>query len=1507
MHNKLNKFKMINLRNVICALFFGIYFFSSNGQEQRKPNVIIILTDDQGYKDVGFNGCKDISTPNLDRIASNGVVFTNGYVSYSVCGPSRAGLITGRYQDRFGFGRNPLLAPNDSSQGLPLEEETLASALKKADYNTMVLGKWHLGAYPTQRPLERGFDEFFGFLSGGHQYFPEEWDLKDLSEIRKQFDGYRTKLLRNNKRINETEYLTDALSREAVSFIKNNRHEPFFMYLAYNAPHGPLQATEKYLNRFPDIKDKKRKTYAAMVSAVDDGVGEILNTLEKLNISDNTMVFFLSDNGGPEKKNGSDNGDLRDGKGSLFEGGIRVPFAMQWPNKIKGGQKYNHPVISLDIFSTAIAYADVTPKNTLDGVNLIPYVTGEKTDAPHDYLYWRKFDDKSLAIRQGDHKLVSEKGKPSEVYNLTSDISEETPLNDEKIKEGLQEAHKKWHNELKDPVFMGLIHDKEYTKKHPNRYQISEVKEIIPDYENPEVISINTKEPTATFYHYTNKDFSKPWQELSNYKLLNGTWKFNHVNKPADRPKEFYKTDYNASNWDDIDVPSNWQMRGYDFPIYTNIIYPFPKNAPYIPDSFNPVGSYKKTFNVDESWIDKKVSLHFGAVNSAFYVWVNGEKVGYSEGSKTAAEFDVTDKIKIGKNDIAVEVYRWCAGSYLEDQDFWRLSGIERDVYLYAVPKLSLNNIIAKASLDKETYSKGILNINVVTDNINKKVDDHHINVKLLDHNNQMIYNDSKKYKLDLKEFNFETAIDKIKSWSAETPNLYNLQVSLIDNNGNVIDATQIKVGFRTSEIKNGQLLVNGKPILIKGVNRHEHDPKNGHVVTKESMIEDIKDFKKFNINAVRTSHYPNDPLWYSLCDEYGIYVMDEANIESHGYGYKDGVTLAQSPMFKDMHMDRIQRMVKRDINHPSIIFWSMGNEAGAGKNFLDAYHWMKTFDPTRPVNYERTGRSGISYKERITDIISWMYFGRKDAERLHLNKEKNKAPVDKMPFIWCEYSHAMGNSNGNFADNWDWIRKHPQVQGGFIWDWMDQGLEQKTEEGEIYYAYGGDFEPKEANINNDGNFCANGIIGSDRTPHPAVWEVKKAHQNILFKQISNLGFEIFNENFFIDTQNYNFKWELIENGVVVKTQQITDVNLQPQEKQEIQIELVYSLNPIKEYFINIYVSLKKPGPLLNEGHVVAADQFLVRKAQTTALETTSKKKLKLKHNKKTNTYRLCGNGFEYVFNKNDFGLASIKYNDKEILKETLKMNFWRAPTDNDYGAFNVERDKKEGEYFEWKNVANNNNLIDFTYERINNSYVFTYVFEHPSIQAKNTITYTVSNNGTLTVDSRLNTENPEKLKYFPRYGMTLAIDKQYNNVEYYGKGPHENYIDRNESAHVGLYKSKVEDFYVPYIRPQENGYRTDVRYVDFKNKENKGLHIKGKQLISFSSHYNSNEDFDEGSTKNQRHTTDIKPHNAIYLNIDYMQTGVGGDNSWDKGGLAHPEYQINPEKCQYSFSLSPL
>tara|TARA_B100000809_G_scaffold176399_1_gene173794 strand:+ start:1297 stop:5772 length:4476 start_codon:yes stop_codon:yes gene_type:complete len=1485
----------------LCIIIACLSTIGSIAQKSEAPNVIIILTDDQGYKDVGFNGCTDIPTPNIDRIAKNGVVFTNGYVSYAVCGPSRAGLMTGRYQGRFGLGRNPLLAPNDIEQGIPLEEELISEALQRGGYNTLGIGKWHLGAHREQRPLKQGFDEHFGFLSGGHRYFPEDWTLNDLSEIRSQQDGYLTKLLHNRKRIEEKEYLTDALSREAVNFIKKERNEPFFIYLAYNAPHTPLQATQKYLDRFPNIKDKKRKTYAAMVSAVDDGVGNVLDALQDMGITDNTMVFFLSDNGGPEPKNGSDNGELRDGKSSLHEGGIRVPFAMQWPNKIKAGQTYEKPIISFDIFATAAAYANVTPKNELDGVNIVPFLNGDSNDAPHELLFWRKFDQERFAIRGADMKLVKDSNGKTELFNITNDISEENPISNKEEFTSLASKHKSWLNEMKDPVFMGLLKDKEYNQKTPDRFKISEVKETYPEWENLDIVGVNKKEPTATFYHHQKSESSKTWNELPNYKSLNGTWKFNHVNKPSDRPKEFYTSDYDVSNWDETQVPSDWQMNGYDFPIYTNIIYPFPIDPPFIPDSFNPVGSYKRTFNVSSSWDQQQVFLHFGAVNSAFYVWVNGEKVGYSEGSKTPAEFDITEYIKIGENDISVEVYRWSSGSYLEDQDFWRLSGIERDVYLYAVPQQHISNIKIKAGLSND-YKDGKFNAKISLEGAfdsNQKIE-----VSIFDASKNEIF---KSEQNATNEVVFNSAFKDVNTWSAESPYLYKLFVTLTDADGKHIDGSSQNIGFRTSEIKNGQLLVNGQAILLKGVNRHEHDPKTGHVISKESMIADIKDFKKYNINAVRTSHYPNDPLWYELCDIYGIYVVDEANIETHGFGYNQNKTPADNPKFEKMHLDRIERMVKRDLNHPSIIYWSMGNEAGAGINFKKAYDWMKSYDATRPVHYERTERKDIKYEEKITDIIGWMYEQRDAVEKNLLSKLPNLADEEKRPFIWCEYSHAMGNSNGNFADNWDWIRKHPNVQGGFIWDWMDQGIEMTDKNGEIYYGYGGDFEPKKARINNDNNFCANGIIGSDRTPHPAVWEVKKAHQNVHFTQISEKQYEIYNENFFIDTDGYKFSFEILENGNVVESGDIDNVVIAPNQKKIIELDLAFEFDAAKEYFINFSVKTKESKNLLEKDYEVASEQFLIKSPKELMVKKSDKVKIKDTFNKDTKSYVISGDGFSYVFDETNFGLNSIKFNNKEFLIEPLKMNFWRAPIDNDFGAFKVDKRPKDSIYFEWRKAAGVKELISFTKTKVKGNHILTYVFNHLLIDSQNTITYTVDTKGELTIHSKLNPSKTYNFKHMPRYGMQLVLAKGLEDVTYYGRGPFENYSDRNTGSHIGNYSSKVQDFYVPYIRPQENGYRTDVRNLNLLNSSNKGISFTGIIPFSFSVHHNPQSDFDYGNTKDQQHTIDIKPKEFIYLNIDYKQVGVGGDNSWSLEGLADAPYLINPNTCEYSFTISPI
>ncbi|MFT7030537.1 MAG: beta-galactosidase [Marinoscillum sp.] len=1028
------------------------------------------------------------------------------------------------------------------------------------------------------------------------------------------------------------------------------------------------------------------------------------------------------------------------------------------------------------------------------------------------------------------------------------------------------------------------------------------------DWENPEVYSINTEKPRTTFTHFLDQSLDKQQKDLSNYQSLNGTWKFNWTKSPDTRPVDFFKTEFDVSGWDEIEVPSDWQMKGYDYPIYTNIEYPFPKNAPYIPHDFNPVGSYKRKFSIPSGWADKQVFIQFGGVNSAFYLWVNGQKVGYSEGSKTPAEFDITKYVKAGENYIAVEVYRWCDGSYLEDQDFWRLSGIERDVTLYATEKVRLENVIAIGSLDKETYNIGELSVEISAKVHTSKHDQLSATIQLLDGTKELLQSSGNLAKNDA---NFQLKLNSgglaVQPWSAETPKLYDLLVTLKDAKGKQLDATRLKIGFRTSEIKGGQLLVNGQPILLKGVNRHEHHPVNGHVLTKEDMLADITDFKKYNINAVRTCHYPNDPLWYDLCDQYGIYVVDEANIESHGYGYKNGETLAQEPMFEAQHMDRIQRMVRRDINHPSVIYWSMGNEAGNGINFLKPYQWIKTYDPSRPVHYERSGRPDKGdYQPRDTDIISWMYAPVSMVEKNHLVLDDEKSDEDKRPFIWCEYSHAMGNSNGNFADNWEWVRSTRQAQGGFIWDWMDQGLQLVAEDGTIYYGYGGDFEPE--GVYNDNNFCANGIIGSDRAPHPAVWEIKKTYQSILFSQKSSNTYEVFNENFFTTTDGLIFTYDLLENGISIERKEISVPAIAPQASSKLTLNFDKELEANKEYYLNLSAVLASSQPLLEKAYEVARDQFQISPRNQVFTNTDSETKIKVKKDKKTGNYSVIGEGFNYSFGKEGYGLQSINWDGVELLAEPLEMCFWRAPVDNDYGAWTGEKRKEDSTYFEFRKAGSTYDLLEVTETGSKEAFQLTYEFYHPLLKAKNIIQYTVAGNGDLVVNTRLVAEDAANLSYLPRYGMRMAISGEYKTVDYYGRGPFENYVDRNTAAHVGRYQADVADFFVPYIRPQENGYRTDVRDLKLIDANGKGLQVAAtNNLISFSAQRNPIEDFDNGNSKTQRHTVDIIPKSNIWLHVDAKQTGVGGDNSWSMNGLAHEEYRIKAADCSYEFVLKRI
>jgi len=1023
------------------------------------------------------------------------------------------------------------------------------------------------------------------------------------------------------------------------------------------------------------------------------------------------------------------------------------------------------------------------------------------------------------------------------------------------------------------------------------------------EWEDLSVFSVNTEEAHATLNLFQNEqqalNLTKEASPL--YQSLNGTWDFTLAKNASEVPEGFYRADYDRSDWGTIPVPANWQFHTDDFPLYTNIIYPYEINPPFMPKDYNPIGCYWRTFTVEEPLLNQQIFMHFGAVNSAFYIWVNGKKVGYSEGSKTPAEFDVTSYLKEGENNVALEVIRWSDGTYLEDQDFWRLSGIERDVYLYAQPKVALRDFFAKGNLDAN-YSDGELSVEIDLKNYTKEASKGKIQIALYDEG-QQLFVEKQIFEApanDETQLNYTKKIKQPKQWSAENPNLYTLTISVLNAAGKESQAVSQEIGFRSVELKGGQLLVNGQPILFKGVNRHDHDETTGHVISKELMELDIKIMKQNNINAVRTCHYPNDPYWYELCNKYGIYVIDEANIESHGFGYKMNETPGNNPAFEGMHLDRISRMVKRDKNHPSIIVWSMGNEAGDGINFLKGYKWAKAYDDSRLTFYERTEYKGLDGNlESHSDFIGWMYKTLDKIKKEYLGKFPDR------PFIWAEYAHAMGNSTGNFADLWDMVYKEPQMQGGFIWDFADQGIAQFTDEGEKYWAYGGDFAPEK--YHNDGNFCLNGIVNADRSAHPALNEVKRVYQNarIDWNDVNDLNIDITNDYFFKNLNEFNFDFELLQNGIVVE-KGILAINAKPQETISIKLPLKTTLKTSEyEYQVNIYGKQKESKDLIPKDHIVLSAQLEINQLDAVTSLASKNPKLKLKETK--STIELTNENVSFIFNKDSGIWDSYRLNGKEIIKKAPFLNFWRASTDNDYGNKMPKRSEA------WRIASENQKLKAFVFKKLSKgSYKVTTEFLLENINSTYQISYVLNGLGEVKIETNFNYQGDLKNAEIPRVGINLGIDKTLNNSEWYGRGPHENYIDRKTSAYLGVYKSSVADLYFPYARPQENGYRTDNRWVKLTDDSGHGIEIVGLPKFSFSAHYNTIEDFDTGENSNdrdykrpQRHTTDIKPRDFISLNVDYKQTGLGGDNSW--GAKTWKKYVIKPNSYQYSFIIKPI
>lgn len=1012
------------------------------------------------------------------------------------------------------------------------------------------------------------------------------------------------------------------------------------------------------------------------------------------------------------------------------------------------------------------------------------------------------------------------------------------------------------------------------------------------DWENPQVFQINREPARTDFIPYTDihsvikDDFSNsPW-----FQLLSGTWKFNWAPNPASRPTNFYQNNFNVSNWDDIIVPSNWELKGYGIPIYTNVAYPFPRNPPYIAHADNPVGSYRRNFDIPQSWNGRRVFLYFEAGTAAMYVWVNGKKVGYTQNTKSPSEFDITQFVQSGTNNVSVEVYRWSDGSYLEGQDMWRLSGITRDVYLYSTDQVRIVDFFARPDLDAR-YQHGSMTIDVDLRNYEQKARNLNVRATLYDADRKEVAVASTRASLaanEKKTLVLNQRIRNPKLWSNETPYLYHMVLTLTDERGNVVEHVGAETGFRKVELKNGQLLVNGKRIMIKGVNLHEHHPDMGHYIDDEMMMKDVRLMKELNINAVRFSHYPLNRRWLKLSNKYGLFLVNEANIESHGMGAEFQAWFDRSrhpaylPEWHAAHMDRIISMVERDKNHPSVIIWSMGNECGNGPVFFDAYKWIKERDKTRLVQFEQAG------EQSNTDIVAPMYSRIRDMKE-YAAREK----VDR-PYIMCEYSHAMGNSSGNFQHYWDIIRSSRNMQGGFIWDWVDQGLRARDEVGREYWAYGGDLGGHM--LHNDENFCMNGLVSPDRIPHPSAFEVKKVYQDILFyaNDINAGKIDIQNDFMYNNLDQYLFKYEILKNGKIINDGTL-NIRQAAGTTSTVTIPMpAISREKETEYLLNIFAYTKEASAVLPKGHEVAREQFVIHN-ENYFVYVPGAPGIEIKDER--NVFVMNANGVEVHIGKNSGMIERYTVNGRSFFRSNPRLNFWRAPTDNDYGnnmpvISNI-----------WRTAGRNTAVEKIEIRDDIDGKVLVAHIRLNDVSSTNIMTYALNELGELRVTSNF-IAGRENLPEIPRIGMIFSLNRRYDNFRYYGRGPWENYSDRNTAAFIGIHQSKVADQHHPYARPQENGYKTDIRWFSLSNEAGEGILIEGLQPLGVSALNNFPEDFDAGLTKKNRHKSDITPRNEVVVCVDLAQRGLGGLDSW--GSLPFDEFRLLGKEYKYGFVIKP-
>lgn len=1011
-------------------------------------------------------------------------------------------------------------------------------------------------------------------------------------------------------------------------------------------------------------------------------------------------------------------------------------------------------------------------------------------------------------------------------------------------------------------------------------------------WQNPLVNEINREPMHAHFIPYTSEKAALNQILLDdvtrfdvNPKIerrisLNGTWKFLYSKNNNECPSDFHKPGYNTRKWKNIEVPGSWELQGFDAPIYTDVSYPFPTNPPVQPEDYNPVGAYVREFSVPENWNGMDIYIDFEGVESAFYCWVNGELAGYSEDSRLPAHFNITKLLKKGKNKLAVKVFRFSDGSYMEDQDYWKYSGIERNVYVYARPHTRIKDFKLNADLVNE-YKDGDFSLDAI---VNSPVNGSNVTVRLLDNTGKEIFTSEEKLENENDTLiSIRKQFKDVLPWNAETPNLYTLVITTSDGQGNCLESFAHPFGFRNVRMFNGMQLINGKAVLFKGVNRHEHDNVKGRTITVESMVEDIRLMKHFNINSVRNCHYPNNYAWYYLCDKYGLYMVDEANIESHGMMSHKDETLANYPDWEGAFMQRMSRMVMRDRNFTSIVTWSLGNESGYGKHFETIYHWTKNIDKTRPVQYEGGGYDSVS------DIYCPMY-ARIWSLRRHINQR------DARPMIMCEYAHAMGNSVGNLQDYWDLIYKYDQLQGGFIWDWVDQTFAKKDEKGNNIWAYGGDMGY--AGIPNDSNFCANGLVASDRSLHPHIWEVKKVYQYVHFAPVgfTKNKIKVTNWHDFISLDNYELKWYVETDGKSIESGSMKMPFLAPRESGIVEIPFKGLNADGREYFLRLEAVTTNNSPLVEKGHIAAIEQWKL------PVDMPEMKAEKLNGNLNMNdnneAYNINGDNFNVSFSKANGEITSLVYGGKEFIKEGPCPNFRRAWTDNDVANGAPARCKI------WDNAGKDKKLMNIKAEKdaAKNIIVVTAEYSLEETESELTTIYKIAPNGAInvTMSYRVGTK---QLPEIPRFGMRVVIPAEYEQMTWLGRGPHENYIDRKTGAMIGLYNAGVWEQYHPYVRAQETANKCDVRWSAFRNDKGEGILIKGENPMNISAWNFPIEDISyRPFNVERRHGGSIEKKDMVWINIDDINMGVGGDNTW--GAQVHPEYTITPEDRSYSYTI---